>query len=358
MVRIHSQGFSQIEQHGDASLATMALLDDTRRAALFVCGRQQRQQAWRAQQAAGSELLAVGDFGWADRVLAHSYLVGAASTATSQAATEDGRWFDGERCYRIPEFTREQSFVLSWEYLFDEVAEARALGLAVKPVILGPLTYLWLGRSLDPAFERLDLLESLLPVYGQIFARLAEQGVEWIQIDEPLLGRELPLTWRTAFERAYNLLQREPLKKLLAVRDGELTDNLGLAAGLPVDGLHVDWPRTTQAQQGLLDRLPAYKTLSLGLTGDSEPDAQERRLQFARQAGERLQDRLWLSPAVSSSEADSGRAAATNSEFVRLVRAAREAARVKPATSAERSWSAIEAALAKLGAAQSGLASS
>jgi len=358
MVRIHSQGFSQIEQCGDAPWATMARLDDTRRATLVVHGRQQRQQAWRAQQAAGSELLAVGDVGWTDRVLAHSYLVGAASPTTCQASAGDGRWFDGERCYRIPEFTPGQSFALSWEHLFDEVAEAQALGLAVKPVILGPLTYLWLGRSLDPAFERLDLLESLLPVYGEVFARLAEQGVEWIQIDEPLLTRELPLAWRTAFERAYNLLQREPLRKLLAVRDGELTDNLGLAAALPVDGLHVDWPRTTQAQQGLLDRLPAYKTLSLGLTGDSEPGVQERRLQFARQAGERLQDRLWLSPAVGSRETGAGQAAATNSEFRRLVRAAREAATLKPAASAEKPWSAIETALAKLGAAQSGLVSS
>ena len=354
MVKIHSQGSARREQQGDTFLATMASPDECDRAALIDQGRQQRRQVWRAQQAAGCEWLAVGDFGWGDGVLAHSYLVGAA-TRTEVA---DAQGFVGP-C-RVPVFTADQSFALGWEQLFDEVAEAQALGLAVKPVILGPLSYLWLGRSHDPAFDRLELLEALLPVYGEIFARLAAQGVEWIQLDEPLLALELPLAWRTAFERAYNLLQREPLKKLLGVRHGELIDNLGLAAGLPVEGLHVDWPRSVQAQQGLLDRLPAYKTLSLGLVEDAEPGqiGQQRRLQFARQVGERLQERLWLSPAVLSGDADTAQAAALTAEFNTLVRTARQAALATPVAPAEKPWSAIEAALAKLGAAQSGLVAS
>lgn len=184
--------------------------------------------------------------------------------------------------------------------------------------------------------------------------------MEWVQLDEPLLALELPLAWRTAFERAYNLLQREPLKKLLGVRHGELIDNLGLAAALPVEGLHVDWPRSVQAQQGLLDRLPAYKTLSLGLVEDIEAGqiGRQRRLQFAQQIGERLQERLWLSPAVLSEDADRAQAAALTAEFNALVRTARQAAVDTPVASREQPWSAIEAALAKLGAAQSGLVSS
>ena len=354
MVKIHSQGSARRAQQGDASLATLASLDDCDRTALIAQGRQQRQQAWRAQQAAGCEWLAVGDFGWGDRVLAHSYLVGAA--ARTEAA--DDHLFAGP-C-QVPVFTADQSFAIGWEQLFEEVAEAQALGLVAKPVILGPLSYLWLGRSLDPAFDRLELLEALLPVYGEIFARLAAQGVEWVQLDEPLLTLELPLAWRTAFERAYNLLQREPLKKLLGVRQGELLDNLGLAAGLPVEGLHVDWPRSVQAQQGLLDRLPAYKTLSLGLVEDTEAGqiGQQRRLQFARQVGERLQERLWLSPAAFSGAVDTAQTAALTAEFNTLVRTARQAGVDTSLAPREQPWSAIEAALAKLGAAQSGLVSS
>lgn len=356
MVRIHSQGSQRVERHEDTSLAT---LEDFQGAASATRGRKQRQRDWQAQQATGSELLAVGDFAWGDRVLAHSYLVGQAAAGAGRLETY-GRWFAGEVSCQLPVFERDQTFAIGWEQLFVEVAEARALGLAVKPVILGPLSYLWLGRCLDPQGERLDLLEALLPVYGEIFARLAAQGVEWVQIDEPLLALELPLAWRTACERAYNLLQREPLKKLLAVTHGELTENLGLAAGLPVDGLHIDWPRTVQTQQSLLDRLPAYKTLSLGLIAedDAESGAGERRLQFARQAGERLKDRLWLASAIPPRDADENRVAAANSEFARLVRAAREAAEAKPVVATERPWSAIEAALAKLGATPSRLVSS
>ncbi|KUM44292.1 5-methyltetrahydropteroyltriglutamate--homocysteine methyltransferase [Pseudomonas sp. EpS/L25] len=357
MVRLHSQGSAWFERDGEGALATRphpgrSLADPV------AAGRQQRQRAWRAQQAAGIELIGVADVGWGDRVLAHSYLVGQvaggeALEEASQVRQARAPWFSGELTYRIPEFSRDQAFALGWDQLFVEVAEARALGLAVKPAILGPLSYLWLGQALDSAFDRLELLERLLPVYGEIFARLAAQGVEWVHIDEPLLSLELPLAWRTAFERAYNLLQREPLKKLLAVRGGELSDNLGLATGLPVEGLHVDWPTTVQAQQGLLDRLPAYKTLSLGLIEQHDADtrAGERRLQFARQAGERLKERLWLAP-------DQAWSTTAEAAFGELVRAARTAAEAKPAVAGneDRSWSAIEAALAKLGA-QAGLAS-
>ncbi|MBV6247942.1 5-methyltetrahydropteroyltriglutamate--homocysteine S-methyltransferase, partial [Pseudomonas aeruginosa] len=112
--------------------------------------------------------------------------------------------------------------------------EARALGHQVKPVLIGPLTYLWLGKAKGAEFDRLDLLDRLLPLYGQIFRRLAGQGVEWVQIDEPILVLDLPQAWKNAFERAYNLLQSEPLKKLVATYFGGLEDNLGLAANLPV----------------------------------------------------------------------------------------------------------------------------
>src|SRR5690606_36182866 len=161
-------------------------------------------------------------------------------------------------------------FQLSWEQLFEEVEEARELGHAVKPVVIGPLTYLWLGKVKDAdalanGFDRLDLLERLLPLYGEIFQRLAAQGVEWVQIDEPILALDLPQDWTNAFERAYNLLQRDPLKKLVATYFGGLEDNLGLAASLPVEGLHIDLVRAPEQFPTILDRLPAYKVLSLGV---------------------------------------------------------------------------------------------
>lgn len=163
------------------------------------------------------------------------------------------------------------------------------------------LTYLWLGKAKGGDFDKLELLESLLPVYGEIFQRLAAQGVEWVQIDEPILVLDLPQAWKNAFERAYNLIQREPCKKLIATYFGGLEDNLGLAANLPVDGLHIDLVRAPEQYPTILDRLPAYKVLSLGVVNGRNVwrcDL-EKALEVLRHAHERLGDRLWVAPSCS-----------------------------------------------------------
>ena len=190
---------------------------------------------------------------------------------------------------------------MSWEQLFEEVEEAKALGHAVKPVLIGPLTYLWLGKAKGEAFDKLALLELLLPVYGEVLERLAALGVEWVQIDEPILVLDLPQDWKNAVERAYNQLQRAPLKKLVATYFGGLEDNLGLAAALPVDGLHIDLVRAPDQYPVILDRLPAYKILSLGLVNGRNVwrcDL-DKALNVLRHAAERLGERLWVAPSCS-----------------------------------------------------------
>lgn len=211
-------------------------------------------------------------------------------------AQEMSQWFDTHYHYLVPEFSADQQFQLGWEQLFEEVAQARELGHTVKPVVIGPLTYLWLGKAQGAEFDKLELLERLLPLYGQVFQRLAAQGVEWVQIDEPILALDLPQAWKNAFERAYNHIQREPLKKLVATYFGGLGDNVGLAVNLPVDGLHIDLVRAPDQLPILLDRLPAYKVLSLGMVDDRnvwrcDP---EKALVGLQHAQERLGDRLWV----------------------------------------------------------------
>ncbi|HCC60900.1 MAG TPA: 5-methyltetrahydropteroyltriglutamate--homocysteine S-methyltransferase, partial [Pseudomonas sp.] len=216
-------------------------------------------------------------------------------------AQEMTKWFDTNYHYLVPEFSVDQTFQLSWEQLFEEVEEAKALGHAVKPVLIGPLTYLWLGKAKGEAFDKLELLERLLPVYGEVLERLAALGVEWVQIDEPILVLDLPQDWKSAFERAYNQLQRAPLKKLVATYFGGLEDNLGLAAALPVDGLHIDLVRAPDQYPVILDRLPAYKILSLGLVNGRNVwrcDL-DKALNVLRHAAERLGERLWVAPSCS-----------------------------------------------------------
>lgn len=232
--------------------------------------RELRARHWQVQKDAGIELLPVGNSAQHDHVL----------------------------------ITDDQQLALNWEQLFEEVQQAKALGHAVKPVVIGPLTYLWQGQAQGGDFDKLELLDRLLPLYDHVLNRLAAQGVEWVQIDEPILAQELPQDWKNAFERVYNILQRAPLKKLIATYSGGLDGNLGLAANLPVDGLHIDLVQAPEQYQAMLDRLPAYKVLSLGLVDgrNAAPCDLDRTLGLLHEAHERLGDRLWLAPACSLQE--------------------------------------------------------
>ena len=333
MALAHSLGFPRIGRDRELKKALEAHwkgeLDE---AGLQAVGRQLRAAHWQLQKDAGIELLPVGDFAWYDQVLTHSLTFGViparfrpehgaptlqtlfgmargvshatccgAAHGPSASAQELTKWFDSNYHYLVPEFSAEQQFQLSWEQLFEEVDEAHSLGHKVKPVLIGPLTYLWLGKVKGEAFDKLELLERLLPVYAEILGRLAAQGVEWVQIDEPILVLDLPQDWKNAFERAYNLLQHAPLKKLLASYFGGLQDNLGLVVNLPVDGLHVDLVRAPEQLPLLLDRLPNYKVLSLGLVDGRNVWRTDlaAALAQAQDAYGRFAERLWLAPSCS-----------------------------------------------------------
>ena len=334
MALAHTLGFPRIGAERELKKALEAYWKgDIDQAALQRTGRELRARHWQAQRDAGLDLLPVGDFAWYDQVLGHSLAFGViperfaaarggnglptldtlfamargASTCCegrhgeAQPALELTKWFDTNYHYLVPEFTADQRFLLSWEQLFEEVDEALALGHKVKPVLIGPLTYLWLGKTKGSDFDKLDLLERLLPIYGEMLGRLARQGVEWVQIDEPILTLDLPLAWKNAFERAYHILQYSPLKKLLATYFGGLEDNLGLAVGLPVDGLHVDLVRAPEQLPTVLDRLPAYKVLSVGIVNGRnvwrcDLQAALAQLQPARQ---RFGANLWVASSCS-----------------------------------------------------------
>ncbi|WKV86482.1 5-methyltetrahydropteroyltriglutamate--homocysteine S-methyltransferase [Pseudomonas sp. B24_DOA] len=327
MALAHSLGFPRIGRDRELKKAQEAFWKgELNEAGLRDVGRALRKAHWNLQKNAGIDLLPVGDFAWYDQVLTHSLMFGviperfrphdgkatlqtlfSMARGVSNACCGDGhaqemtKWFDTNYHYLVPEFSVDQHFQLGWEQLFEETEEARALGHNVKPVIIGPLTYLWLGKTKGTDFDKLDLLDRLLPLYGQIFARLAALGVEWVQIDEPILVLDLPQDWKNAFERAYNQIQRDPLKKLLATYFGGLEENLGLAANLPVDGLHIDLVRAPDQYPTILDRLPAYKVLSLGVVNGRNVwrcDLQNA-LATLRHAHERLGDRLWVAPSCS-----------------------------------------------------------
>ena len=325
MALAHSLGFPRIGRDRELKKALEGYWQgQLSEAQLRDVGQQLRAEHWRVQAEQGLDLLPVGDFHWYDQVLTHSLMFNVIperfagqpaglDTLFSMArgvsqrccggtqAQEMTKWFDTNYHYLVPEFAADQQFSLNWTQLFDEVAEAQALGHQVKPVLIGPLTYLWLGKSKGAAFDRLELLERLLPVYGEILHKLAEQGVQWVQLDEPILALDLPASWKAAFERAYHLLQSSPCQKLVATYFGALDDNLGLATSLPVNGLHVDLVRAPEQLPALLDRLPSYKVLSLGVVNGRNiwRCDLDRALEHLAQAHERFADNLWVAPSCS-----------------------------------------------------------
>jgi len=326
MSTTHNLGFPRIGAQRELKRAVEAYWNgDIDRDELEAAGRTLRAHHWAVQAQAGLDLIPVGDFSWYDQVLDMSCLLGAvpprfghregdvdldtlfrmargrAPTGEPAVACEMTKWFDTNYHYLVPEFRQGQGFSLSSSRLFDQVTEAQALGHRVKPVILGPLSYLWLGKCKGGEFDKLELIDALLPVYGQILDRLRAQGVEWVQVDEPVLVLDLPQAWKTAFESVYSRWQCAGLKRLLATYFGGLGDNLGLACKLPVDGLHIDAVRAPQQLGSVLDQLPAYKVLSVGVVDGrniwrSDLAGALATLETVR---ERLGERLWLAPSCS-----------------------------------------------------------
>jgi 5-methyltetrahydropteroyltriglutamate--homocysteine methyltransferase len=216
-------------------------------------------------------------------------------------ALEMTKWFDTNYHYLVPEFTAQTSFKLASRRLLAEVAEAKALGHAVKPVLVGPLTFLWLGKEKTAGFDRLSLLNALLPVYRQLLDELAALGIEWVQLDEPILGLDLPAPWTLALERAYHALASTRPSILLATYFAPLEDHLSLSCKLPVAGLHIDALRAGHELQAVLDWLPHDRVLSLGLLDGRNiwRTDLDRALAQLRQARDKHGDKLWIAPSCS-----------------------------------------------------------
>ena len=169
-------------------------------------------------------------------------------------------------------------------------AQAKEQGVKARPVIIGPVTYLALGKTHDGS-DRLALLPRLLPVYAQLLERLHEAGAEWVQVDEPLLVTDLDEAWRHAFNAACRHLKGSRAKLLLAAYFGALGDNRCLAAHLPVAGLHVDAVAGREDVQPLLGLLPAHGVLSLGVIHGRNVWKSDLTALL-----EPLAERLWLAP--------------------------------------------------------------
>lgn len=242
---------------------------------------------WQMQVDAGLDFITVGDFSWYDHVLDHSVLLGViperfkdenkktdlntlfcmargqAPDVKETTACEMTKWFDTNYHYIVPEFNSNQNFQLCKDYLFTAIDRALAKGYRVKPVLLGPLTYLWLGKT-KTEFDKLDLLENLLVIYDQIFAQFRARKIEWVQLDEPILVLDLAEDWQQAYLKAYQQLNFNSVNCLLATYFGSISDQLFLIQQLPIAGLHIDCCTAPEQLANDLTHFSKDKILSLG----------------------------------------------------------------------------------------------
>ena len=291
---------------------------------LVAMGRQLRAAHWALQKKAGLDWVTVGDFAFYDHVLNHIQLLGCEpgrfgftkdmpeleryfAMARGSLTTETGqamsmlKWFDTNYHYMVPEFFPDTAFSVNSERLFDEVKEAKTLGHSVKAVLLGPVSFLYLGREKVDGFNRLSLLPKLLPVYRRILSRLHEEGVEWVQIDEPVLGLDIDDEWLSAFDGTYAELSGEPVKLLLTTYFSSLAGHIDTIAKLPVAGLHIDAVRGVEDLKEIAAKWPRDKVLSVGVIDGrniwkADLDKALAVLRAPELAG---RENLWVSPSCS-----------------------------------------------------------
>jgi len=299
---------------------------------LLDAGLKIRATNWKIQKEIGIDLIPSNDFSFYDQVLDTTLMVGAiparyhglAANKSSEheldlyfamargfqhegidvTAMEMTKWFDTNYHYLVPEFTKNQQFSLFSEKIINEYYEAKQLGVDTKPVLIGPITYLLLGKEKEAGFDRLDLIEALLPVYEEVIGRLRKYGVKWIQFDEPFLALDLPDKARKLYQQVYKRLAKSAgdTKLLIATYFEGVNDNLEVALSLPINALHLDLVRAANQLEAVLDNIPNELILSLGVVDGRNiwKNDYERSLTLIDKAIRKIgKERIWIAPSSS-----------------------------------------------------------
>jgi 5-methyltetrahydropteroyltriglutamate--homocysteine methyltransferase len=322
MAIAHNLGFPRIGRRRELKQALESVWrGETDAAQLQSTAAQLRQQHWLLQREAGITQIPAGDFALYDHMLDTSLLLGAlperfefgpadadsdlgfalARGTPAQPALEMTKWFDTNYHYLVPEFTSRTTFRASTSRWHAEIAEAGLLGIRPKVVLVGPITYLRLGKEKESGFERLNLLPRLLTTYREILMELAARGVEWVQLDEPALATDLPPSWRAALDRAYDALSGTGVKVLLTTYFGSVAEHAAQLMALPVAGLHIDLCRAPEQLEAFVPDYPVDKVLSLGVIDGRNIWRADLEQVYASLAPVQaaLGPRLWVAPSCS-----------------------------------------------------------
>lgn len=291
----HNLGFPRIGAHRELKFSLEKFWKNEITAEELVStGRLIRKNNWQIQQESGIQLIPVNDFSYYDHVLDISLMTGnipprflpivssfdqdpfrlyfamargLQDDTWDIPAMEMTKWFNTNYHYIVPEFYASTQYRLFSSKVLDEFSEAKAQGINAKPVLLGPVSYVLMGKIKDDHLSAFSILESLLPVYQQVLQQLESMGCKWIQIDEPMLASDLQPQEAELFQMAYHVLsaQLNSMSVMLATYFGEITHNLDIINQLPVDALHVDLVSAPSQLEELIHSLNSQIILSLGI---------------------------------------------------------------------------------------------
>lgn len=298
---------------------------------LFEAGASVRKENWFLQKDMGIDLIPSNDFSLYDQVLDMSLMVGCIPERYSQLkddalplelyfamargvqkdgvdikAMEMTKWFDTNYHYIVPEFEKDQHFELFNFKIIDEYKEALALGIKTKPVIIGPVTYLLLGKEKGEGFHSIELLDRLLPVYLELLDQLNTLEVEYVQFDEPCLALDLSEREKDAITHCYTkIADKYPQLKIILTNYFDCYgDNLDTALSLPVHSLHLDLVRCPSQLEDVLEshKLQPGVVLSLGLVEGRniwKNDFAQSIQVINKAVGKIGKDRVWIASSCS-----------------------------------------------------------
>ncbi|NMD53088.1 5-methyltetrahydropteroyltriglutamate--homocysteine S-methyltransferase [Shewanella sp. DNRA4] len=324
-MQLNSLGFPRIGRRRELKFALEKYWrGESTQAELHEVAKELRRTHWQWQVAAGIEQVPVGDFAFYDQVLTLSATLnaipdrhrgegaidldtlfrvarGRAPSGIDAPASEMTKYFNTNYHYLVPELKQDQVFSIAYEQFFDEVAEAQSLGYQAKPVLLGPVSYLYLAKTVEQDFDKLSLLPNLLKAYADILARFAAQGVTWVQLEEPILALELAADWQAAISEAYQALKTAQVKILLTSYYGSISHHQALVSALPVAGVHLDLVTAPEQLALFANALRPDQILSAGVVNGrnvwaAEVDQIVERIgSVARDLGQRL----WIGTSCS-----------------------------------------------------------
>lgn len=333
-MQTHNLGYPRIGSHRELKKASEKYWSGKiSLSELVTAGESIRKANWQFQKTAGIDLIPSNDFSFYDQVLDMSLTVGAIPERYHEVILQKGgneldlyfamargyqqnglditamemtKWFDTNYHYIVPEFTKNQKFKLFSTKVINEFTEAKQVGILTKPVLIGPVSYLLLGKEKEEGFERIDLIKNLLPVYLEILKKLDALHVEYVQFDEPFLAMDLSEKEQKAFTYVYGEIKKAfpSLKVILANYFDCFGENLEIALSLPVHTLHLDLVRCPSQLDDILNsgKLKAYVKLSLGVVDGRNiwKNDFDQSLSLIQKAKESLgEERILIAPSCS-----------------------------------------------------------